>query len=256
MMEDSVRTETPKEVSLWKRLAIWFIAALTLGVLIYLTAVFTRYALEPSPFPLWTRLPLFIGPAIMALLSVWFVYKFVQLRTKDAAKRAGREYKLSPRAALWANADEWAIPILMSFFAFGISYAFFALAFEVRMRPDLVWLRNLLIISGVCFLPLSMIWPIRAIRRKRKSGSFIPTQKDIDAREPKQLWKRKMAAGLWSFVAVWVTIVATLKNHDRVFAWVLAVFFWALAAWSIWEIRHPLVRRKTSDASTNESTES
>lgn len=255
-MEESVKKETPEGDSLWKRLFAWFSAVLLLAFLICLSATYTRQALAPSSIPLWMRLPLFLAPAMMALLAVWFVYRFVQIQSKEAAIKAGRPYQMSPRAAFWSGTDEWLLPLMVSIFAFGIAFSFFAMALKLPIPRDFVWFRNSLLVSAALFLLISTIWPIRAIRRKRKSGSFLPSQQDIAAtREPKPLWKRRLAAGLWSLFAIFITFSAILGHRDRLSNWALAVLALALAAWSIWELFRPNALLKSTTEATEKPTE-
>jgi hypothetical protein len=82
------------------------------------------------------------------------------------------------------------------------------------------------------------------LRRRLNSGSFLTTQKDVEARKaPTPLWKRKLVAGLLSFAALSETVAAVLGTRDRVFTWVWVVWFWALAAWFIWQVSHPLTAK-------------
>jgi hypothetical protein len=256
-MEQSTRKEMPQESSLWKRLAVGSSATLLFAGILYFAVDLSRYALAPSRFPIWMRLPLFMGPSLLVLLAIWFVFQLAQLRAKDRAKKAGRPIKMGPRVEFWANADQWALPALMTFFIVSLAFSMFAMASMIWSRPNALWLRGFCLVNGVIFLLLSLVWPIRAIRRKRKLGRFLLSQEEVKvARGPKPLWKRKLAAGLWSFCAVCETVAAVLKDHDRVFSWVLAVFFWGLAAWSFWEIDHPLVPSKASSESETDGAES
>jgi hypothetical protein len=229
--------------SLAKRLFLVAGTVLIFGSILFFTFTFTQHALAPSSLPLWVRLPLFAFPAMLAVVAVWFGFQLYLLWARNSARKSGEAFNVSP---FWSDVQAWAPPVLFTVIAITMAFSAFAFAaFAARFSsPTVRQLQWLMVFTGMVFIPLSLIFPIKLLRRRLRTGKFLLTRDEETAsrkhaRRPKSLKKRITAVTLTLFLALLETYLALASDHHRTVSWVLAILWWYLVAITSWELVLP-----------------
>lgn len=171
--------------------------------------------------------------------------RFLLTRAEVLAKRAKMRDHLGAGKPFWPQARIWLIGwVLLSIVtAFGIA----ALVAAARLKCKLPG-TILLAALGFALLALPGLYVFKAIRRKRKTGSFLPSMEDLDkarakCAQPKPIWLRILVAGTYWITALVWTIPALTRHtsHHRTFgsSWALPAMWWMMAAIWTWQIFHP-----------------
>jgi hypothetical protein len=233
-----------------------------LGILAFLTGVFTyfsmqsaRFALRDPTAPFWVRGPFFAASALLMVCALclvapplhrkWKTGHFLMPRAESLAKRAEYRRRMGAGKPWWPQARFWVLPfaLMLTLTGFGI----FALAAAWTQcgcsRQSAVLL---LVLAGVLFL-LPGIFAFKAIRRKIKSGSFLPSEEELDkarakCAEPKSLRTRILLAGIWWTSALLWTGSALHHMHRHTASsstWLTAAMTWIPATLLTWQVFRP-----------------
>jgi undecaprenyl pyrophosphate phosphatase UppP len=138
--------------------------------------------------------------------------------------------------------------------ALGFAATSVSLLLLSRGRHDFREFRIFLAIAGAVCTPLALIWPVRLVLRKRKTGTFALSGEEREAalarrRSPKRLWFRILVAVFWCVFAGYLTMRAIVDPDGSLTQWVIVAVVWAGAASWIWDIfRRAKPKRMTSDA--------
>jgi hypothetical protein len=228
------------------------VLAVTAAALVYFSVQSVRVALADPTAPLWLRGPLFLASAALMILTLcivvpplhrkWEKGRFLMTRAEAAAKRAEYRSQMGAGKPLWPQARFWAVPCVLVLML--ASFGVFALA-GALMRCDCSrrFSGLLLLLAAVLFL-LPGMFAFKAVRRKIKSGSFLPSQEELDkararCAQPKSLRQRIWLAALWSFNALlWTgTALGRLHRHTATSStWVVVAVTWMAAVLWIWQV--------------------
>jgi hypothetical protein len=174
-----------------------------------------------------------------------FFLTLAEIRAKraQALDRMGAGKPFLPQAHYWLFG--WAI--LAIFVALGTS----ALVAAARLREGGLIGTIFLATLGLALLALPGWYAYKAVRRKQKTGNFLPSQEELDrsrvrCAQPKPLRQRILLAAMYWIVALIFTgsALSHHSNEHSVFgsAWVLPAMWWAVAA--IWTLQ--VIRPRTS----------
>ena len=233
-------------------LVIFFLAA----ALAYIAVKLTLLALMLSDLSLWIRVPLFVLSGLLLFGALRLVYtplrrkwktgRFLMTRAESAVKQAEYRAKIGAGKPFWPQAGFWIVPL--GFIAFFLGLGILAIVAATSIcgcnDKDSYRIAILLWLVAVILLALPGWFFYKAIRRKLKSGSFLPSEEELDAararcRKPKKLWQRIMSAALWWFVAILWTGMAIGRHHQQSSAWMVAGISWLAALIWTWQIFRP-----------------
>ena len=233
-------------------LVIFFLAA----ALAYIAVRLTLLALMLSDLSLWIRVPLFVISGLLLFGALRLVYtplrrkwktgRFLMTRAESAAKQAEYRAKMGAGKPFWPQAGFWVLPLgfIVFFLGLGILAIVTAISICGCNDKDSYRIAILLWLAAVILLALPGWFLYKAIRRKLKSGSFLPSEEELDAararcRKPKKLWQRILTAALWWFVAILWTDMAVGRPHHWSSAWMVAGISWLTALIWTWQLFRP-----------------
>jgi hypothetical protein len=226
------------------------------GIVLVMSAFFsfelTRQAWTDTKLPVALRaFTLTISTLLFAFVA-WFCGRLVVRRIRTGrffltraeirAKRAQARDRMGAGKPFWPQARFWLVGwiLLAVLAAFGIG----TLVAAVLVRDGGLTGSILLASLGLAFLILPGWYVVKAVRRKRKTGNFLPSQEEFDqtfakCAQPKPLRQRILLAALYWTVALIFTGTALFRpTHDHpVFGspWVLPAMWWAVAA--VWTLQ-------------------
>lgn len=230
---------------------IFLIAALA-----YLSVKLAQLALMFSDLPLWIRGPLFTIAALLMfgalrlawspLRRKWKTGRFLLTRAESAAKQAEYRAKMGAGKPFWPQAGFWILPL--GFIAILLGLGFLAIVAATSIcgcnDKNSYWLAILLWLLAAALLALPGWFFYKTIRRKLKSGSFLPSEEELAAArarcaKPKKLRVRIISSVLWWFVAIVWTDIAIGRSLHRSSAWVVAGLSCLAALIWTWQIFRP-----------------
>jgi hypothetical protein len=167
--------------------------------------------------------------------------KFLLSRAEAAQKTAKSWNKLGAGKPLWPQVWLWLLPVLFSAFVLWAAGLGIAAAWCCRASLSGQWIA--LVALAVVLLAAGLAYPFIAIRRKIRTGSFLPSQEELAVRrarcaKPASFKQRLLTAALW-WVSAILWSVAHGRNHmhhDGAFSpWFMAGLVWLTVA--IWTFR-------------------
>jgi hypothetical protein len=233
-------------------LVIFFLAA----ALAYIAVKLTLLALLLSDLSLWIRVPLFALSGLLLFGALWLAWsplrrkwktgRFLMTRAESAAKQAEYRAKMGAGKPFWPQAGFWVLPLgfIVFFLGLGILAIVAATSICGCNDKDSYRIAILLWLAAVILLALPGWFLYKAIRRKLKSGSFLPSEEELDAararcRKPRKLWQRILPAVMWWFVAILWTDMAIGRPHHWSSAWMVAGISWLTALIWTWQLFRP-----------------
>lgn len=233
-------------------LVIFFLAA----ALAYIAVRLALLALMLSDLSLWIRVPLFVISGLLLFGALRLVYtplrrkwktgRFLMTRAESAAKQAEYRTKMGAGKPFWPQAGFWVLPLgfIVFFLGLGILAIVAATSICGCNDKDSYRIAILLWLVAVILLALPGWFFYKAIRRKLKSGSFLPSEEELDAararcRKPRKLWQRILPAVMWWFVAILWTDMAIGRPHHWSSAWMVAGISWLTALIWTWQLFRP-----------------
>jgi hypothetical protein len=233
-------------------LVIFFLAA----ALAYIAVKLTLLALMLSDLSLWIRVPLFVLSGLLLFGALRLVYtplrrkwktgRFLMTRAESAAKQAEYRAKMGAGKPFWPQAGFWVLPLgfIVFFLGLGILAIVAATSICGCNDKDSYRIALLLWLAAVILLALPGWFLYKAIRRKLKSGSFLPSEEELNAararcRKPRKLRQRILTAALWWFIAILWTDMAIGRPHHWSSAWMVAEISWLAALIWTWQIFRP-----------------
>ena len=205
---------------------------------------------------LWWQAPCLLFAAMLLSFAVAMVFialrrklttgRFTLTAEEVLARRAEHRSRLGAGKPLWPQLWIWLVPSLLS----GIVLSAGIGIVVATLRSKCVcsafdWVVYFGLAAVLVFLGL--IYPVTGIRRKLRTGFFLPTEEALEARrararEPKTLQSRLLAAGIWWLCAVFWTMTAfgPHRSHSSaVKPWLLAGLMWLNAILWTWQVFRP-----------------
>jgi hypothetical protein len=241
-----------REFTLRKRLLSYLFLFFCLGVLAWMSVWSAQLALELSDLSWWIRGPFLAVCGLLAYLALYLAVTLVRRKWKTgrflltgpevAARQAEYRSRLGAGKPFWPQARYWILPFFLLFVSLVLAIVAIVAAFYCRpfSRPNLI----LLSVGAPLLLALPFWFLYKSIRRKMKSGSFLPSEQELDASrarcaKPKSLRQRIALAAVWWFSAILWTDMAIGRQHHQGSAWVAAGMTWLAAfAWT-WRVFRP-----------------
>jgi hypothetical protein len=255
-MTETGESPTAGEFSLRQRLFGAFAFLILIGALTYLSVKLAQFALILSDLSLWVRGPMFALSGLLMfgalrlawspLSRKWKTGRFLLTRAESAAKQAEYRAKMGAGKPFWPQAGFWILPLGFIAFFLGLGILAIVAATSICGCNDKhsYWLAILLWLLAATLLFIPGWFFYKAIRRKLKSGSFLPSEEELAAararcRKPKKLWQRITTAALWWFVAIIWTDMAIGRPHHWSSAWIVVGISSLTALIWTWQIFRP-----------------
>ena len=246
-----------REFSLKTRIFSTALVLFLAGMLGYIGARMVLLDLHHPHAPLLIRFPLFALAGLVLTVPVAIVWaflsrklrvgKFFFTRAETAARHAERISKMGGGKPFWPQAKYWWLLALMLVGFCLASLLCIGAVEDLCPCPDSKWLRIILYwLAGLCLVPPA--WTLfKALRRKRKSGFYLPSAEELAAARmkcarPRPLWWRILISAIFWFDAVLYTDTAISHNHidnssgANLHRWIGAVAWWLIAALWTWII--------------------
>ncbi len=238
-----------------KRMAAILLFVVLLGGFPYLSVETARVALRIGG-ALWVRGSLWIVAALLMSIPLGVAFDilrrkittghFLLNRSESAARRAEILSKLGAGKPFWPQASLWVAPVLFS--AFFLCLGLLAIAGATSFGPS-AWkpFVALLVLAALfLFVPSQMIF--KAVRRKVKTGSYLPSEEELAAARlrcgsPQPLWQRVLVPSLMLLNAVLQTSTAVRRFHSGHgsfgYSVVVACLWWGMSVFWIWRAFRP-----------------
>jgi hypothetical protein len=172
--------------------------------------------------------------------------RFFLTRVQVLAKQAEIRARMGAGKPFWPQARPWLVSwaVLAVLAGFGIAI----LVLAIR-SCDCGWrVPGLLLALAATFLFLPAFFTVKSVLRKRRTGSFLPSQEEIDkARskcvQPKPLRQRILLAGSnWLVALLWT--FSAFRHHGSnqgIFGsqWIFAALWWLIALIWTWQVFYP-----------------
>jgi hypothetical protein len=188
-MTDAGGQQTVPDIPLQRRWIGLGIVAFLVAAMIYFSVKTAAFALECGCSPLWVRISLFAVSALVMLPALylivtplhrkWKTGRFLMTPTESAAKRAEYRSKMGAGKPFWPQAWIWSITLVWALFFAILGAVAIAGAVYFGRSSWVVLILFLLLAAVALFLPGWMLF--KAVQRKLKSGSFLPSQEELDA---------------------------------------------------------------------------
>jgi len=231
-----------QEPTLRQRLLSYLFLLFCLGVLVYLSVRSAQLAFELSDMSWWIRGPFLAVSGLLAYLALhlaaslirrkWKTGRFLLTRSEAAARQAEYRSRMGGGKPFWPQARFWILPFLLIFVLLGLGIVAIVAAFYCGpfSRPNLI----LLFVGAPLLLALPSWFFYKSIRRKLKSGSFLPSEQELEdgrarCAQPKSLRRRIALAAAWWLIAIVQTGSAISRHHRPGEAWVVVAVMWLLA---------------------------
>jgi lysylphosphatidylglycerol synthetase-like protein (DUF2156 family) len=251
MAEEETQT-TMVERTPGQRFRALALAALLIGILLYFSCQTAATALADPHGPLWLVLPLWTLSALFAVAAIAWIVALVRrkLRTgaflaspaEIAAKRLEYRSRMGAGKPFGPQAKYWVIPfVVLTVLGGGGVMALVAAVNLCDCPGSASWALG---IFGVLLLVIPGIMVFKAARRKIVSGSFLPSQEELEkARSrcaaPRPLRTRILMAVCNLLPAILYTYSAIHHPQHGVWTpssrWVLAAIWWFVAG--IWGLQ-------------------
>jgi hypothetical protein len=226
-----------------------------LGGFPYLAVQGARVALDLSGGPLWLRIPIWATAGLLMAIPLWFAFillrqkirtgRFLLDRAQIAARRAETVNKVGAGKPFWPQAGTWLIPFLVGAFLLGLGIVAIAAAIEFG-RPSR-GLFTTLLAAGALFLFIPSRMAFQFIRRKFKTGSYLPSDEELAAVRLRggrllPLWQRILFASIMLLNAGLQTYMLVGRLHSghgighslwAVPLWWVVSFYWG------WQVFRP-----------------
>jgi hypothetical protein len=243
-----------RQFTLYQRLFA-YILMISMPVLLgWLSVRIAQMALALSDAGWWIRGPLLVLSGLLMLLALrlvvsllrrkWKTGRFLLTGAEVAARQAEYRSRMGAGKPFWPQARCWIIPFLLITMLVVVGLGTIFTAFCLYRDRALLPLPILLVLLGAVLLALPARLLFKAIRRKLKTGSFLPSEQELAARrsrcaKPKSLRQRIALAAVWWFSAILWTDMAIGRQHHQGSAWVAAGMTWLAAfAWT-WRVFRP-----------------
>jgi hypothetical protein len=228
------------------------VAGIVLAASGFLSVQLACQAWTDAKMPVALRIFTLTLSALLFAFAAWFLGSLIERRIRTgqffltraeiSAKRAQARERMGAGKPFWPQARFW-LPgwiLLAVLAALGIA----TLVAAVLVRDGGLTGTILLATLGLAFLVLPGWFVLKAVRRKRKTGNFLPSPQEFDralatCARPKPLRQRILLAALYWIVALIFTGSA-LSRHSRFHGafgspWALPAMWWAVAA--IWTVQ-------------------
>lgn len=224
-----------------------------LGLFVYFPFRVVPRALGNPDLPLWGRLPLFALSGLCLCLFLWLAYsllrrkwktgRFLLTRADAATKRAETLSRIGAGKPFWPQARYFALPAILSAVILCFAFGLFGLGLSECQCDDHLARNSLFGLAALVFA-LSLVWPIKMILRKRKTGFFLPSEAEIAkaleaCAKPKLRQKILLPTIYWAN-AILFTVSALRHSGQQPTGffspWFLAAIWWFAAA--IWTWRY------------------
>ncbi|MDR3725597.1 MAG: hypothetical protein P4K86_01010 [Terracidiphilus sp.] len=241
-----------QEFTLRQRLISYIFLFFGLGVLAWMSVRSAQLAFELSDLSWWIRGSFLAVSGLLAYLALylavslirrkWKTGRFLLTGSEVVARQAEYRSRLGAGKPFWPQARYWILPFLLIFvlLALGTLAIVAAFCFGPSSQPKLL----LLLVSAALLLAVPFWSLCKAIRRKLKTGSFLPSEQELDAwrarcAKPKSLRQRIALAAVWWFSAILWTDIAIGRQHRQGSAWVAAGVTWVAALMWTWQAFRP-----------------
>jgi hypothetical protein len=191
---------------------------------------------------LWIPVLMFVVPPIRRKFTTG---RFLLTREESSAKRLEMWSRIGAGKPFWPQAWLWSLwGMIVAVTAVGGVLLIIA-ALNVRAKVGAA--SGLLLVAGVCFLFLPTTMLFKAVRRRLKTGSILPSEEELAVararcRKPTSLKMRVLTAALWWLIAIVWTDSALGSMHKPFYSseslithWLAAVMNWLVAA--IWTVQ-------------------
>jgi hypothetical protein len=248
-MENHAAQFAMRDRLLNQRLFMWCTAIPLLAVMTYLSVVWAGNWLKYPQLPLVARLPLLLPALLQLSILVWFLNRLMRVRLALKTENVLPGMAASPRRPILRAPDLYVLPAVVSVCLFTLAITGAVIAFKLPVRQDLESFRTTSFLGATIFLVLSLIWPVRVLLRKVRTGSLWLSQAEVEkSRVPKPLWRRILNASAWCAIAVFVTVESG-KVPRTMTSWVMVFFFWfAAVVWIADVFRSGMTGRSKEDA--------
>jgi hypothetical protein len=246
----------PVERTPGQRFGALALAALLIGALSYLSYRSAAAALADPRASLWFLLPMWTFSALFAAAALAWATALLRrkLRTgaflaspaEIAAKRLEYRSKMGAGKPFGPQAKYWVIPFVVLTVLGGGGVMALVAAVKLGDCPGSAsWVLGVL---GVLLLVVPGIMVFKAVRRKIVSGSFLPSQEELEkARSrcaaPRPLRTRIFMAACNLFPAIIYTYSAIHHPQHGVWTpstrWLLAALWWLIAGIWTWQVFYP-----------------
>lgn len=241
--------QPPQDYSPKQRLRIVLILLIVTAILLFLAWQIVSTAQTLFLDSPWIRAAMFSLAVLIVALPIYLIAvmlhrkcktgRFLLSPAESAAQRARIHAKMGAGKPFLPQAKYWSgLIFLLVLCGIGATAAIVA-AIKLCGCPDTHGIRILLLsLAAVCLFPPGLVL-FGAIRRKRKTGYYLPSQEDLAAARakcgmPKPLWQRILLPVMFSINGVLYTTSALSHNHightPSYERWALAAVWWLLTA--------------------------
>jgi hypothetical protein len=228
------------------------VAGIVLAISAFFSFQLTRLAWTDAKMPVALRASALTFSALLFAVVAWVFGTLIVRRIRTGrffltlaevrAKRAQAFDRVGAGKPFWPQARFWLLgwSFLAILAAFGVATLVAAALVRDGGRTGTI----LLAAIGLVLLVLPGWFAFKAVRRKLKTGNFLPSQEEIDrsrsrCAQPKPLRQRVLVAVMYWIVALLFTGSALSRHsHDHsAFGspWVLPAMWWAVAV--IWTLQ-------------------
>ncbi len=205
-----------------------------------------------KPGMAWLQVPLLITEFLLLALAAYIVWTSIRRKlttgrffySPDEAARRREEiaHELGAGKPLMPQVWLWLLPCLLTgmLLSFGIGMTVTLYASSVRILG---------FVLGASLVCCGLVYPFIAIRRKWRTGSFLPSQEELAKRrarcgKPRSLAQRATLAGVWILMAIFWTDTAISRMHSQhhggIFPpWMLILVGWMNAGIFTWQLFKP-----------------
>lgn len=233
---------------------------LALAVLVYLAVQFARTGILLFTTSRWVGELFFLASALTLSGAALAIFTLLRRKWKTGSFFLTPAEVQAKQAEVWRNfgagkpflpqAKYWIVPLVLVSALLGLGIAaLVASACKCSDGSGLdLRLRMLLWALAAALMALPAWFLFKAISRKTKTGSFLPSQDELakaraKCAAPKSMKQRVLSAALYWLVAiVWTIplIIGHRRTDAQIFSpWFLASLWWFVAAIWTWQVFRP-----------------
>jgi hypothetical protein len=251
-MSEAATQQNPPDSTSRQRIFGFIILSVVCALAAYLSYSLASFAWADRQMPVVLRGAMLTLSLLFLLGAVWLsaivlvrrfrTGRFFLTRAETLAQRAEIRERMGAGKPFWPQARYW-LPawIFLAILAvFGVAVLIEAFRFcRCSLTGTL-----LLAVLGLALLALPGWYVFKAVRRKYKTGSFLPSQEEFDqalatCARPKPVRHRILLAAMyWIAALIWTGAALSRHTHNHAAfgsPWVLPAMWWLIAA--IWTLR-------------------